>query len=268
MYSIYISGREFPNMYRYNEWHAINCPTHCHSEFELIIVLSGELHVEKENKFYTLSKNDTISIMPFENHKLTTTDNSHIAVLEISTDLVSSFDTIFQNKKPENPCCKLTQNKLASILDHLNNAKNTPLIELNCIVFIIFSLILRNSKLIPYNEPTDNFKKAIIYTSTHYEENICLKDVAAALNINHVYLSRLFTKNNITFNDFLNNFRVRKASILLKHSSLNISEICFNCGFGSIRSFNRIFFKAMNCTPKFFRQNVQNLTPNDRIEFL
>ena len=269
MYSIFVSGTEIPDTYKYNEWNAINCPSHCHSSFELIIVLSGELNVKKEDKAYTLGKNDAIVIMPFENHKLVTQDNSpHIAVLEISTDFISSFDTIFKNKKPENPCCKLTDNQLGAISEHLKNTNNNPIIELNCIVFIIFSLILNNTKLIPYNEPNNNFKKAIIYTGTHYEENICLKDVAKALNINHVYLSRLFAKNNINFNDFINSFRVRKATKLLKNSDLSISEICFDCGFGSIRSFNRIFLKSTNCTPKVFRKNSQNSTLDNRIEFL
>lgn len=268
MHTIFVSGRETPDSYRYNEWYGITCPFHCHSSFELVIVLSGKLQVEKEDKIYTLGKNDIIVIMPFENHKFDTADNSHIAILELSTDLISSFDTIFKNKMPENPCYRLNSNQLAIISNHLKNADNNPAIELNCIIFMIFSLILRNTTLIPYNEPNNNFKKAIIYTSMHYEENICLKDVATALNINHIYISRLFAKNNINFSDFINSFRIRKATQLLKNSTCSISEICFNCGFGSIRNFNRVFLKFMNCTPSVFRQKNQSFNPNDRVEFL
>ena len=268
MYTIYLSDNETPNTYKYNEWHNIYCPSHCHSSLEIVIVLSGVLNAEKEGKPYTLKENDMLVVMPFETHNFTTTDGSHIAVLEISTGIISSFDIIFKNKTPENPCCSLSGDELALFFDHLKSVDSSSMIELNFIVFMCFSIIMKNTKLKAYSEPDNYFKKAILYVNTHYEENICLKDVAKAININHIYLSRLFAKNNLRFNDFINSFRIRKANQLLKASDLSISEIAFNCGFGSIRNFNRIFLKHMNCTPNDYRKMYQSSFSANRKYFI
>ncbi len=251
-------GLAYDNFLLYNEWTDIDCPSHCHHLFEVVFVLSGEFIIEKEDKIYTLGKNDVMIIMPYEMHKFTTKQHSEIAVLEIATSLISGFDTLFKNKVPQNPCFNITDDNLKFIYEHLSHVSADNCIEINCTVFTIFSLLLKNTELICHNEPNDFFRKAVIYTHNHFEENIVLKDVASALNISYVYLSRIFSKNSIKFNDFLNGFRLEKAITLLRNPTLSISDVCYTCGFGSLRNFNRVFLKNMLCTPKEFRKKYTN----------
>ena len=47
------------------------------------------------------------------------------------------------------------------------------------------------------------------------------------------------------------------AAALLQGSSLPITQVAEQCGFGTIRSFNRVFLKEKGMTPSAFRkQNV------------
>ena len=96
-----------------------------------------------------------------------------------------------------------------------------------------------------------SFDKALTFALKVISENsgdtLTLKDVATKMNINYVYLSRIYSKNtNMRFNDLINSFRLTKSINLLKDSKLTISEVSYLCGFGSIRNFNRIFLKEMN----------------------
>ena len=98
---------------------------------------------------------------------------------------------------------------------------------------------------------------ALKVISENSGDTLTLKDVATKMNINYVYLSRLFSTANIKFNDFLNQNRISKAMIALRNTNKTISDICYECGFGSLRNFNKVFLKKMNCTPKQFRNNPE-----------
>lgn len=210
--------------------------------------------IEKEDNVYTLSQNEAIAIMPFEKHKFTTKTSSQIAVFEISTDLISNFDSLFKNKTLKEPCCRLSDKDIDNIYDHLKYAYNNP-VELNCIFFEMMSTFLRNNELAPFCSRSDLFQKAILYVNSHFDEDIRLKDVAEALNVSPVYLSRIFTKKaQIKFSEFINSFRLQKAITMITDPSITLGEVAFTCGFGSIRNFNRVFSKMMLCTPGEYRR--------------
>ncbi|WP_020529074.1 hybrid sensor histidine kinase/response regulator transcription factor [Flexithrix dorotheae] len=57
-----------------------------------------------------------------------------------------------------------------------------------------------------------------------------------------------------TLNEFLRVERLKKAKVLLKTSSYNISEIAINCGFNSLEYFVKSFKKKYGKTPKQFRE--------------
>lgn len=249
-----LNGLTSANFFQFNEWTDINCPSHCHRTFETVFVKSGNITVEKGDSIYTLSKNDAIAIMPFEKHKFVTESASRIAVFEISTELISNFDSLFKNKTLKQPMCRMSDRDIENVYDHLKYAYNNP-VEMNCIFFGLMSVFLRSSELVTFHAPSDIFQKAILYANSHYDEDICLKDVAKALNVSPVYLSRMFAKKGqIKFSEFINSFRLQKAIAMITDQSLPISEIAYACGFGSIRNFNRVFLKMMRCTPGEYRQ--------------
>ena len=64
------------------------------------------------------------------------------------------------------------------------------------------------------------------------------------------YVSRYFNKwFNTNFKQFINEYRVGYAEELLKRHDLSVTEVAYKAGFGSVRSFNRVFKSIMNKTP-------------------
>ena len=54
---------------------------------------------------------------------------------------------------------------------------------------------------------------------------------------------------------FLNEYRIKKAAILLDGSSLSVSDIAINCGFDNISYFIRKFKEYQGVTLKIQKQN-------------
>lgn len=87
-----------------------------------------------------------------------------------------------------------------------------------------------------------------------------LNDVAHELGTNRTYLSRLIrNRRNMTFCDFVNDYRIRYAEAVLsspEHFRLTIDEVAFNSGFSGSSSFYRAFVKKNGITPGKFRKKV------------
>lgn len=98
------------------------------------------------------------------------------------------------------------------------------------------------------------FEKERIYLNPQLR----LSDVAAMANSNRTYVSRFFNDNNgKTFFEFVNEYRVRYAKLLLKTSDEKLDVIAEQSGFSSRQSFHRVFSKMAGCTPERYRLSVR-----------
>ena len=121
------------------------------------------------------------------------------------------------------------------------------------------SLIL--GKLLPLFELSPASKdvlskeeKLIRYCSEHYREPLTLSSVAKELGYSETYLSHLFkNKFQITFTKFITIMRIEDAKKMLRGNK-SITDIAFDCGFGSMRSFNHIFKAETSITPSEYRK--------------
>ncbi len=100
--------------------------------------------------------------------------------------------------------------------------------------------------------------KIIDYVQKNYTHTLTLEQMARDLGYNYTYLSAYFNHSLHTgFQGFINQYRISHAAALLQGSSLPITQVAEQCGFGTIRSFNRVFPKEKGMTPSAFRkQNV------------
>ena len=95
-------------------------------------------------------------------------------------------------------------------------------------------------------------------TEEYADANLSLRTVAEFLKMNQAYLSTLFAqKQGVGFVDYLNQYRVDKAKILLQSTDLLIKEVGFKVGFNSTQNFNRVFKKWEGITPLQYRQAVE-----------
>lgn len=98
------------------------------------------------------------------------------------------------------------------------------------------------------------------YTFNNFQNEITIKDVAAAANISPNYFCRYFKSQiNKTYWQFLLELRIGYACKLLVESKMNVTEICYNCGFSNLSNFNRQFKALIYKTPLQYRQDYFNI---------
>ena len=87
-----------------------------------------------------------------------------------------------------------------------------------------------------------------------YQNRITINEVASLCNLTKPAFCRYFKKaTGSTFIGFLNQYRVSQAKRLLLMGK-NVSEACFECGFGSLSYFNRTFKRITMENPSSFKK--------------
>lgn len=102
----------------------------------------------------------------------------------------------------------------------------------------------------------DKIRMGTIYDYIHenYDRKPNVNEIAKIASLSTPAFCRYFKKQtNMTFTDFVNNYRINQARIfLLKESS--ITEVCFQVGFESLSYFNKLFKQHVGETPSEFRK--------------
>nr|WP_279538016.1 helix-turn-helix transcriptional regulator [Paenibacillus turpanensis] len=77
------------------------------------------------------------------------------------------------------------------------------------------------------------------------------------LGISKFLISRIFSDQlHTSFRDYINGRRAALAQMLLQSTTKPVTEIAFDAGFNSLRSFYRAFKKEYGITPNEFRSNI------------
>ncbi len=92
------------------------------------------------------------------------------------------------------------------------------------------------------------------YIDSHLEQELELKDIAAIASFSPYHFHRIFTfLIGETPIDYIQRLRIEKAACKLQQEPLtSITEVAYNCGFGSISLFSRTFKKYFGVTPTQF----------------
>jgi len=98
------------------------------------------------------------------------------------------------------------------------------------------------------------YRKAFAEIQAGYADpmlNVSL--LADRLGVSIVYLSRAFKKyHNMNISDYITSYRISVAKKLLSEGAL-VGDVVFLCGFGSLRTFLRVFKKFEHITPGQYR---------------
>ncbi|WP_028549424.1 helix-turn-helix domain-containing protein [Paenibacillus sp. UNC451MF] len=95
-----------------------------------------------------------------------------------------------------------------------------------------------------------------------YDGEISLESCAAKLNFHPVYLSRVFKKEmGISFSDYLSEYRMNMAKVMLETTTMKISEIGEKLQYKNISAFIRTFRKTFGTTPGQYRELLDKEHP-------
>ncbi len=254
---------------------------HNHAEFEIILFTkgSGVATVGSNGKKVVFEEGDFLLINPFEPHTgYFFADNrtiSHmcldfsVSIFEhplstIAKNLSDSLldqsircEPLFSHKEERYEALK---NAFLDMYNAISNDGEDDLLFLAGL-FRFFSTINASGKIhhaetVTVTDPNIEFVKQVLdYIERNYAETIYTRDIAKELTYNKAHFCRLFKKHfNVSLTDFLTQFRIEKAKVLLlRESSTKVAE---QCGFSSQSNFAKSFKEHVGITPAKYRKFV------------
>ncbi|NIF06901.1 helix-turn-helix transcriptional regulator [Chryseobacterium sp. Tr-659] len=114
----------------------------------------------------------------------------------------------------------------------------------------------------------DKIRMGTIYDYIHenYDKKPNVNEIAKIVSLSTPAFCRYFKKQtNMTFTDFVNNYRINQAKIFLL-KDYSVTEVCFQVGFESLSYFNKLFKQHTGETPsEFKKKHFKAIEVNGRI---
>lgn len=105
---------------------------------------------------------------------------------------------------------------------------------------------------------SEKINDVINYILQNYQDDIKLADVSNIANYSQAAFCHFFKQHTRkTFVQFLIEVRVSKACKMLRNSDLNVSQICYDCGFNNVSNFNRQFKKITGLSPTAYTKKYK-----------
>ena len=236
----------------------VEAPWHGNFEMEFVIVTKGTVIMQIQEEIYKLREGEGCYVMPFEPHSFATEKYSECHVLMFASDVIRHFFDFLASHTPDTKVFSVPS-YLVSLIDRFlpDDFNEVEITEAMACLSPICAEIKRQ---IGFNENKnkydDIFIEALSIINECYTSQITLDDIAKRIAIDPATLSRKFSQNaKIPLVNYINILRCDFAATQIRETDKTFTEIAYLSGFGSIRSFNRVFQKHMNCTPSEFRKN-------------
>lgn len=242
---------------------------HWHNEYEMIGVLKGSIEVRIQSEVFTLHKYDMVLINSNRIHALQSIGGQNCMCMVVQMDaslfgdgeeeIVFHLGSVKGKEKAEHD---LLFRRMVNIVYESLKEDRTALFRLRAEVcaliadlfeYTVHDMCFRNRASTGERDFTVMF---IDYVRSHLEEEKLLEVSCHEFGVSRKTLDRNIKKNlEMSAKELIDSLRLEKAKELLKNSSKNMGYIIDICGFGSEKSFYRIFREKLGVTPKAFREN-------------
>ncbi len=254
-------SRDYDNLFYCLPWKDNATDPHFHSNLEFVYVHEGEIEITVNDEKKLLTPGCAAIANSFDVHAYHTPAHSQITVLLIPIDMISQFRHRLQTRQFRSAF--LTDPAAGQEVDHAvkrlyhYNATHGSMAAAGYL-YTILGIFADTVGLVRREQIEDTatlVRQVLIYLEQHYLEPLTIEDLAKQHGYNRYYFSRLFNARiGCGFNQHLNNLRARHAARLIRSTTDSLEEICFQSGFGSIRTFTRAFTSFYQMTPAAYRR--------------
>ncbi len=253
-------SRERNNKLFYKEYINSKGVFHFHSQIELCFVYEGEMEIYINNQRKTLKSGEMSVALSYDAHSYKTPEYSKSSILIIPPYMCKEFIKAIEHKRVTNPFIteKKVVEKITSIVKEIDfTSKNE--IKLIGYIYTILGLIMENigfETTHDSHEP-DLSSKLLFYINENFTRDISLSTLATEFGFSQSYLSRYFKSYfNISLNQYITVIRLKNALMLMHEKKNTLTYCAFESGFGSMRTFYRVFAEEFGCSPKEYMKKM------------
>lgn len=264
-------GDELVWVGKYKNLHNIS---HWHTEHEIIACQSGITRIFIDNKSFAVHEGQCIFCPAGSVHHV---DADPDCVL-----LVCIFDRGLTKSVTKGSCLKVpifddkygTLAALDGIFREMQAKRPFYVFRVNAMITTLVIDIYREEQLAENGNENlmalTRYKELLNWIDKNYEF-ISFSDAANFMNLSETYFSRYFKKmSGTTFSKYLNYVKVERAvGLMSAERDIPKTSLMLQCGFNTIRSFNRAFKEYTGYSPQKlpngFSLNVRPITTTQEI---
>lgn len=237
--------------------------SHFHKNMELIWVLEGAVSCTVGGRSFRLEKGDAGLCLPYDIHKYVPEADTVYWVLVFSEDFVHAFAKQITGKTGDGFAFRLPPDTEAYLKARLLENPAPSVFTLKSCLYGVCEAYLEAVPLTDKSKGKGETVSVIVdYIQKNYTQRISLRDLANILGYDYNYMSRCFKHFfAMTFTNFINIYRLEAAIRLLRETKKDITQIAYESGFQSVRSFQSFFKKAMDTSPARYRAAEVSASP-------
>ncbi|WP_195574231.1 helix-turn-helix domain-containing protein [Paenibacillus sp. 1001270B_150601_E10] len=240
-------------------------------ELIVLLILRGHVHIQLLGESYQLKADDVIVIHPYESFAMQSDNETLMLKLTISRSGMEHYlkrswnprfacNSTIANEGEQDTYRMLRETLTYLMLAYYRQQDSLPF-EMGKYMFELLSILTTHFQEIQDEMAfeTNGMKNERILSILHvvdqeYRSPLSLEQFAQQEYVSLYHLSRLFKKTvGMTFTQYVNEVRLKKAVPELLHTELPILKVAMNHGFANVKTFNKCFKERYGMTPSEFR---------------
>lgn len=243
------------------EYEEGNGDVHFHAGVEICIVEDGKIEAFVNNAKRTLTSGDISIALPYDSHSYVSCGKSKYCVLVLTAEMSDKFTAILKSGNSPIPFIVDSSNKSAILenLSEIKMEKENVLLSLGY-AYLILGLIANGTYTPIPSEDVDAelLSRLLLYIHDNSDKSLTLNSISAAFGYHPAYISAYFkSRLDMCISRYINIIRLKNAVLLMKQNVYSITQIAYDCGFNSTRTFYRAFNKEFGCSPKEYIKEMK-----------
>lgn len=254
---------------------------HYHKELEFLYMEEGRMEIRLQDDSYLLEPGDVLVIGSMQPHITRKVDEHRLVYLVLHFDLQPYFDPALLLhfrffSEIDRPLSALNEqirqkaemkSELARTILRIRHEmeQKTKGYEIAASLQVkhLLLTLLRyddNEQAMPFEQAnTPSLRAVLDYVEKHLSEKIQMADISSMMNMSYHYFSKYFKKvMGLSFVEYINVQRIKKAERLLLTEETGITEISSQVGIANTAHFYELFKRYNKCTP---REYIRRLAP-------
>ena len=234
---------------------------HFHEFYEIEVILEGAGTYSMDGIHYDIEAGSLFFMSPSSCHSLHFAENTRLINFMFTLD---ACEPIFLYKlfdAAPHISVTLSQNDLnfvRTLAEEMTRTNHPQYLSA-----MLNSLLGKVNTLCGVKGPTVKataMQYALLYVQNHFKEKIYLEDVARKVNYSPNYFSNKFKSYaGVTFQSYVMNLKLSLSEKMLRNTTLSVTEICDQCGFGDFSNFMFYFKRRYGTSPNRYRQEKQTI---------
>jgi len=237
----------------------INSPIHINAELEVVLVKKGSVNVLIGKEEFSLNENQITVIPPYRLHGFEPSEDVDATVFMFPNSLAPEFFAMCKNREFSNKICTLKSSVMEYIKMAVNEYKKSgSRFYEKSILYALLAEFTNGNSFAQMSFDVSNVSRIVEYIYANIQNEISLKMISTEFSVNETELNEMILKyTGLGFKDFIDRMRIGIAIGLLKRKEFNITEVAYESGFETTRTFNRIFLKLVGCTPSEYKRKYK-----------